>query len=75
MNKIIASVLEIAQKKVSSPLTEELDLFKSGYDSLMIMELVVEVEAAFHVEIPPEGLSKDRLRSVAAIASSIKDLL
>lgn len=74
MNNIIDKVLEIAQKKVSTPLEAETDLFHSGYDSLMIMELVVDVEAFFDIEIPPEGLSKDRLRSAKAIAASIQGL-
>jgi acyl carrier protein len=74
MNNTIAKILELAQKRTSISLNEDTDLFRSGYDSLMIMELVVEVESLFNIEIPPEGLSKDRLRSVAAIAASIQGL-
>lgn len=41
----------------------------------MIVELVVEIESSFNIEIPPEGLSKDRLRSASTIAASIQGLL
>ncbi len=75
MNNVIEKVLELAQKKVSLPLEAETDLFHSGYDSLMIVELVVEIESSFNIEIPPEGLSKDRLRSASTIAASIQGLL
>lgn len=75
MPSVSERILNLAQKRVNHALEVDSDLYGDGFDSLMMMELVVDVEGEFGIELPPAALSRDRLRTIVKIAQSVEALL
>lgn len=68
-------ILNLVKTRVNQAVDFDSDLYSCGFHSLMMMELVVEIEGEFGIELPPEALSRDRLRSIAKITQSVEALL
>jgi acyl carrier protein len=75
MPNVSERILNLVKKRVNRVIEFDTDLYKNGFDSLMMMELVVDIESEFGVELPPEALARDRLRSIAKITQSVEALL
>lgn len=74
-DRITDKIIELAQAKSLIRVEMDTDLFKTGFDSLSIMELVVAIESHFNIELPIEGLSKARLRTPKLISETVRGML
>ena len=57
---------------IDQDLTSESDLFEAGLDSMAIMQLLLQIEDHFGVELDPSDLSRDNFQTVSKIAALIE---
>ena len=55
-------------------LSEEADLFAAGLDSLAIVNVLMNIEEHFDIELPDELLSRRTFASIGAITRAVSDL-
>ncbi len=55
-------------------LSDEADLFAAGLDSLAIVNVLMDIEEHFDIELPDELLSRRSFSSIATIASVVTAL-
>lgn len=55
-------------------LSEEADLFAAGLDSLAIVNVLMNIEEHFDIELPDELLSRRTFASIGAITRVVADL-
>jgi len=75
MSSVSQRILNLVKKRVNHVIEIDTDLYGNGFDSLLMMELVVDIEAEFGIELPPVALTRDRLRTIAKITQSVEALL
>jgi acyl carrier protein len=66
----VATLMEMFSEDMNVDVpSAEIDLIEAGImDSLMLVDLLFQIEAKFNISIPLEELDMDNLRSVQSIA-------
>ncbi len=77
--QIESELLDIirTQGKVTAPAARigiEDDLYKLGLSSIATVNVMLEVEARFDIEIPDEALTRETFRTLAALAALVRQL-
>ena len=75
LNERVCEVLKGVNENVGKHLSEEKLVSDGILDSLDIMNLIMELESAFDIEIEPEDVLSDNFESVKAIAALVSKCL
>lgn len=67
--------VQLAQAGVSGAIGIGTNLWESGMDSLVSVDVMVSVETEFHMEFPDELLTRDNFASVHNIAAAVRQVL
>ena len=76
-NQIESELVDIirTQGKVTAPVARigfEDDLYKLGLSSLATVNVMLEIEGRFDIEIPDEALTRDTFRTIASLAALVR---
>ena len=75
--QIESELLDIIRTKgkVTAPaarIGNEDDLYKLGLSSLATVNVMLEIEGRFNIEIPDEALTRDTFRTIASLAALVR---
>lgn len=71
----ISELLSMLSKRLKTPVRPEQDLFADGMiNSMFALELVVQIESTFDVEVEGRDLDMANFRSVNAMADLVRRL-
>ncbi len=76
---MVEKIREIIRERADLPvdgasLSDDADLWVAGMTSFASVDVMVALEAAFHVEFPDHMLRRDTFTSVSAIRSALTEL-
>lgn len=73
--KVAQVVHDIALRNgIKSPISETAGLVDSGLNSIAMVDLMLAIEAAFDIAIPPSFLTPENFRSIATIEAVMSRL-
>ena len=72
---IITSIFVDNKEFIKREMKDETNLEGYGIDSFQFINLIVEIEKAFSIEIPDELLSFEKLDTISSIVKCIEELV
>lgn len=76
MEKIIHDICSIIEKEYSISINQNSKLLDDfGFDSIMIIDLVVELENLYNIEFDVDDLTLGNFETVAKVADIVKSYL
>jgi acyl carrier protein len=72
---IITSIFVDNKEFIKREMKDETSLEAYGIDSFQFINLIVEIEKAFSIEIPDELLSFEKLDTISSIVKCIEELV
>ena len=72
---IITSIFVDNKEFIKREMKDETSLEAYGIDSFQFINLIVEIEKAFSIEIPDELLSFEKLDTISSIEKCIEELV
>ena len=73
-SNIKEKILEFISKRADCQVNEKSALKDLGFNSLNFVELVIDLETEFNIEIPPEFLSIEEMGNVSDILNMVEKL-
>ena len=69
-------VLKVLRLEIpASSLNEQTNLYELGLESLNVVELLVDIEAAFNIVVDVEDLNGDMFTALGTLAAFVRDKL
>lgn len=70
-NKLLEIINDISFNEISD-LSDELNLDEHGFDSLLIVQLIIEIESALKIEFDEEDMDLELLNNVGSLLNTIE---
>lgn len=70
-NKLLDIINDISFNEISA-LSDELNLDEHGFDSLLIVQLIIEIESALKIEFYEEDMDLELLNNVGSLLRTIE---
>lgn len=70
----IKLVGKVAERDPNSISTSDLLVDDLGFDSLMLISLIVDIEQELGLEIPPEGMLPETFSTVGSVVAYLEEL-